>query len=93
MPAAVGTSLAQGRSLNSATGAEPVCVLGAAAAQRLGIDRIYAGERIWLGGQWFYVVGILSQAMLTPEVDDAVLVGFPAAERYLGRPRQARRYT
>jgi putative ABC transport system permease protein len=58
LPAAVGTSLAQGRYLNSGTETEPVCVLGAAAAQRLGIDRIYAGERIWLGGQWFYVVGI-----------------------------------
>ena len=84
LPAAVGTSLAQGRYLNSATEAEPVGVLGAAAAQRLGIDRIYAGERIWLGGQWFYVVGILNQALLTAEIDNAVLVGFPAAEHYLG---------
>jgi putative ABC transport system permease protein len=84
LPAVVGTKLAQGRSLNSATGTEPVCVLGAAAAQRLGIDRIYAGERLWLGGQWFYVVGILGQGLLTPEIDSAVLVGFPAAERYLG---------
>ena len=55
-------------------------MLGAAAAQRLGIDRIYAGERIWLGGQWFYVAGILSSAVLAPEIDSSVLVGFPAAE-------------
>ena len=84
LPATVGTSLAQGRWLNAATAREPVAVLGAAAAQRLGVDRIYPGERIWLGGQWFYVTGILHQAVLAPELDSAILVGFPAAEKYLG---------
>ena len=39
LPGAVGTTVAQGRFLNAATATEPVCVLGAAAAQRLGIDR------------------------------------------------------
>jgi putative ABC transport system permease protein len=47
------------------------------------IDRVFSGERIWLGGQWFYVVGILRPALLTPDIDNSVLVGFPAAERYL----------
>ena len=59
-------------------------MLGAAAAQRLGIDRVYPGERIWLGGQWFYVAGILKPAVLAPEIDSSVLVGFPAARTYLG---------
>ena len=59
-------------------------MLGAAAAQRLGIDRIYPGERIWVDNQWFYVVGILNPAVLAPEIDSSVLVGFPAAENYLG---------
>jgi putative ABC transport system permease protein len=81
---AVGTSVAQGRFLNAATAKEPAVVLGAAAAQFLGIDRVYSGERIWVGGQWFYVVGILNPAPLTPEIDSSVLVGFPAAETYLG---------
>ena len=54
-------------------------MLGAAAAQRLGIDRIYPGERIWVGGQWFYVAGILNPAVLAPEIDTSVLVGYPAA--------------
>jgi len=84
LPATVGTSLAQGRWLNAATAREPVAVLGAAAAQRLGVDRIYPGERIWLGGQWFYVTGILRQAVLASELNSAVFVGFPAAEKYLG---------
>jgi len=84
LPGAVGTSVAQGRFLNAATATEPVCVLGAAAARRLGIDRLFAGERIWVGGMWFYVTGILNPAALAPEIDDSVLIGFPAAKKYLG---------
>jgi putative ABC transport system permease protein len=80
----VGAKVARGSFLNAATAREPVAVLGAAAAQRLGIDRIFAGERIWLGGQWFYVAGILTSAELAPEIDSSVLVGFAAAQRYLG---------
>lgn len=83
LPKAVGTSVAQGVYLNSATAQKPVAVLGSVAAQRLGIDRIYPGERIWVGRQWFYLAGILRPALLAPEVDSSVLVGFPAAEKYL----------
>jgi putative ABC transport system permease protein len=83
LPSAVSTSIAQGRYLNAATAREPVAVLGAVAAQRLGIDRVYAGERIWLGNQWFYLAGILRPAVLAPAIDSSVLVGFPAAEHYL----------
>ena len=83
LPGAVGTTVEQGSFLNAATAQEPVAVLGAAAAQRLGIDRIYPGERIWVGGMWFYLAGILNQAVLAPEIDSSVLVGFPAAEKYL----------
>jgi len=81
---AVGTSLAHGRYLNAATATQPVAVLGAAAAARLGIDRVWPGERIWLGGRWFYVTGILKPAVLAAEIDTSVLVGFPAAHKYLG---------
>jgi putative ABC transport system permease protein len=84
LPKDVGSSVTAGRFLNAATEEEPVCVLGAVAAQQLGIDKVFAGERIWVGGMWFYVAGILGQAVLTPEIDSAVLVGFPAAEKYLG---------
>ncbi len=84
LPATAGTSVAQGRFLNAATAREPVAVLGAAAAGRLGIDRLYPGERVWVGQQWFYLAGILNPAVLAPEIDSAVLIGFPAAETYLG---------
>jgi putative ABC transport system permease protein len=81
---AIGTTVARGRYLNAATARLPVAVLGSAAAARLGIDRVFRGQRIWLGSQWFYLAGILRHAALAEEIDDAVLVGFPAAERYLG---------
>jgi putative ABC transport system permease protein len=84
LPRAVGTSIAQGGYLNRATAREPVCVLGAAAAQRLGIDRLFPGERIWAHNMWLYVAGILKPALLAPDIDSSVLVGFPAAQRYLG---------
>jgi putative ABC transport system permease protein len=91
LPAVAGTSLAQGRFLNAATAREPVAVLGATTAQLLGIDRILPGMRIWAGDQWFYVTGILNKDTYAPELDSAVLVGFPAAEKYLnfdGRPSE-----
>jgi putative ABC transport system permease protein len=84
LPGTVGTSMAAGSYLNAATATQPVAVLGATTAQRLGIDRVFPGERIWLGGQWFYVAGILNPAVLASELDSAVLVGFPAAQAYLG---------
>ena len=79
----LGTRIAQGSYLNTATAQEPVAVLGADAAPLLGINRVFSGERIWLGGQWFYIAGILRPALLDPSLDSSVLVGFPAAEHYL----------
>jgi putative ABC transport system permease protein len=84
LPSVVATSVAQGHYLNSATAQEPVVVLGAVTAQLLGIDRIYPDERIWVGGQWFYIAGILKPAVLASAIDTSVLVGYPAAEKHLG---------
>ena len=83
LPALLSVKIAQGEYLNAATAREPVAVLGSVAAQRLGIDRLYPGERIWVADQWFYLAGILGPAELTPEIESSVLVGFPAAEKYL----------
>jgi putative ABC transport system permease protein len=79
----IATAVAQGRYLNAATATQPVAVLGAVAARRLGIDRVHEGARIWLGDQWFYVVGILERSVLAPDIDTSVLVGYPAAKRHL----------
>jgi putative ABC transport system permease protein len=84
LPGTAGTAVAEGRYLNAATQHEPVCVLGAAAAQLLGIDRVFPGERIWVANMWLYVAGILRPDVLSPDVDSSVLVGFPFAEQYLG---------
>jgi putative ABC transport system permease protein len=91
LPATAGTSIAQGVFLNAATAREPVCVLGAAAAQLLGIDEVLPGERVWVtgagangnGGMWLYVAGILAPDVLSPDVDSSVLVGFGFAESHL----------
>lgn len=80
----VGTTVAHGTFLNDASAHQPVVVLGAVAAQRLGIDRVYPGERLWMGSQWFYVAGILNPVALAPEIDGDVLVGFASAQTYLG---------
>jgi putative ABC transport system permease protein len=80
----VATAVAQGHYLNAATAQEPVAVLGATAALLLGVDHVYSGERIWVGGQWFYLAGILKPVVLASALDTSVLVGYPAAKRYLG---------
>jgi putative ABC transport system permease protein len=84
LPAVLGTGVARGSWLNEATARVPVAVLGSAAAQRLGIDQLHAEARIWLGGQWFTVVGVLEPSPLVPDIDSSALVGYPAAESYLG---------
>jgi putative ABC transport system permease protein len=78
------TGLARGVWLNPGTAREPVAVLGAVAAQRLGIDRTFFDQRIWLGGQWFNVAGVLEPSPLEPDIDTSALIGYPAAQRYLG---------
>lgn len=84
LPSVLGTGIARGAWLNAATARVPVTVLGAAAAERLGVDRVHPDQRLWLGGQWFNVAGILRPSPLEPEVDSSALVGYPTAERYLG---------
>ena len=83
LPASLGVHVIRGSYLNAATATEPVAVLGFTAAQRLGIDRLYPSERIWVAHQWFYLAGVLGPAELTPEIESSVLVGFRAAKKYL----------
>ena len=80
----LGIDVARGDWLNDGTAELPVAVLGSVAAERLGVDRILAGERLWLGGQWFAVAGILDSSPLAPEVESSILIGYPAAARFLG---------
>ena len=82
--AVLNTGIARGAWLNAGTVHEPVAVLGAVAAERLGIDRVYPDQRIWLGGQWFNVAGILQPSPLATDIDTSALVGYPSAQKYLG---------
>jgi putative ABC transport system permease protein len=84
LPSVLGTSVARGSWLNAGTAREPVAVLGSAAAAQLGIDRIHSDQRIWLGGQWFNVAGILRPSPLASDVDNSALIGYQSAQRYLG---------
>lgn len=80
----LGTGVARGDWLNEGTAREPVAVLGSEAAKRLGISRVHADQRIWLGDQWFNIAGVLEPSPLAPAIDVSALVGYPAAQRYLG---------
>jgi putative ABC transport system permease protein len=75
--ATLGGSVARGTFLNPATVHFPAVVLGAVAAQTLGINKVPAGTQVYLAGRYFTVVGILNPVPLAPEIDDAALVGFP----------------
>ncbi len=68
-----------GAFLKDATARYPAVVLGAEAAERLGIDRADGQVQVWLGQRWFTVVGILAPVTLGPEIDRSALVGYPVA--------------
>ena len=78
----LGGTLAHGTFLTAATERYPAVVLGATAAERLGIDRV--GANVWLGERWFTVVGIMEPLELVPDLDRAVLIGHPAATDLFG---------
>jgi putative ABC transport system permease protein len=73
----VAGTVRSGAWLNEATSAFPTTVLGASAAQRLGVTE--PGSLVWLGGKTAVVVGILDPVPLAPELDIAALIGLPVA--------------
>jgi putative ABC transport system permease protein len=84
LPRAVQAQLADGRFLTTATARYPAVVLGADAAAALGIDRADGSVQVWLGNDWFSVVGILRPVTLAPELDRTALIGYPVARQLLG---------
>jgi putative ABC transport system permease protein len=84
LPGTVGATVARGTWLNNATARYPAVVLGATSAQRLGLGAATPDTQVWLGDQWFTVVGILDPVPLAPELDTAALIGWPVAEAQLG---------
>ncbi len=84
---AVSGRMAHGRFLDGASSTLPTVVLGADAARRLGIDDLDPRPRVWLGGQWFTVIGILEPTPLAPDLDSAALIGYPVANELFGTTR------
>lgn len=83
LPETVGAQVADGDWFTQATAQFPTVVLGATAAQRLGVLEPGTQGQVWLGGEWFTVVGILEPVPLAPELDSAALVSWTAAQTYL----------
>jgi putative ABC transport system permease protein len=81
---ALGATLASGTFLNSATAHFPTVVLGADAAQALGIRNLSVPTQVWLGGHWFTVIGILKPVELVSQLDSGAFIGFPIAESLFG---------
>ncbi|QFU86072.1 ABC transporter permease [Amycolatopsis sp. YIM 10] len=79
--ATIAGQVRSGTWLNDATGSYRATVLGAVAAERLGIT--HPDTQVLIGGVWFTVIGILEPADLAPELDSAALIGWPAAESAL----------
>jgi putative ABC transport system permease protein len=70
--------------LNAGTERYPAAVLGFQAARTLGVTKVRPLARVWLGGHWFTVVGILGPFPLAPEIDLSAIVGPNAAAKLLG---------
>ncbi|MER6461976.1 ABC transporter permease [Streptomyces sp. NPDC001288] len=75
-------TLHRGGWLDRAPDRYPTAVLGKDAAARLGVTG--PGEQVWIGDQYFTVLGILDPVPLAPDLDTSVLVTNKSAQRYLG---------
>jgi putative ABC transport system permease protein len=80
----VGGTVATGTFLNDATATQPAVVLGSEAAARLGIDDLEGAPLVYIGGQWFRVIGILDKVPLGPDIDRAALIGYPVGQELFG---------
>ena len=83
---AVRGSIESGSFLTPATERLPGVVLGHDAAAWLGLTSLDPAHppRILIGHSWFAVIGILAPMPLTPELEQAVFVGWDAARAELG---------
>jgi putative ABC transport system permease protein len=77
-------TVARGEWPSPAWAGVPVGVVGAAAAQRLGIDDLSTGPVVSLGGRDITIVGVLDPLTLAPDLDRAVIVSTATAEQIAG---------
>jgi putative ABC transport system permease protein len=72
-------AVAHGAFLNEATARFPNVVLGAVAAERLGVVDVSDGVQVLIDDEWFTVVGTLDPFPLAPDLDRAAIIGQSAA--------------
>lgn len=80
----LGGTLASGRFLQDATSDYPVAVIGSIAADRLGVTAVDGSASVWIGGEWFGVIGVLDSLELAPDLDRSVLIGTGVAADLFG---------
>jgi putative ABC transport system permease protein len=88
----LGGRVVQGRFLDRANERYPLVVLGAVAAQRLGVHALAANGRplqVYIENTWFTVAGVIGSLPLAPEIERAVLIGYPIARRLFGTTAHA----
>jgi putative ABC transport system permease protein len=80
-------TVAEGVFLSPATDGFDAVVLGAVAAERLGLDGLGSrsgrtdGLLVMIDGHWFRVIGVLDPVPLAPDIDRSVLIGYEVAQR------------
>ena len=82
----------RGRFIGAGNERYPEVVLGAVAAQRLGVSSLLLGGRpvvVYIGHSWFAVAGVLGPQPLAPEIERAALIGYPVAKHLFGTTRHA----
>jgi putative ABC transport system permease protein len=90
--ATLGGRIVRGRFLDRANERYPLAVLGAVAAQRLGVQRLLADGRpvqVYIGDHWFTVAGVIGPLPLSPEIERTVLIGYPIAHALFATKRHA----
>jgi putative ABC transport system permease protein len=85
----LGATVRDGKFLDAASERYPAVVLGSVAAQRLGVTEVDGRRQVWIGDEWFTVIGILDPVQLATGLDRSVMIGYPVAMRELGAERNA----
>ncbi|MCP2328718.1 putative ABC transport system permease protein [Hamadaea flava] len=83
--------LTHGTFFTDVTSRYAITVLGHAAAERLGVEDLSGDPRVFIGGYWYTVIGILAPLDFAPEVDRSALIGFAAAVADFGHDGTASR--
>jgi putative ABC transport system permease protein len=81
LPRVVGTTLASGHFLRAVAQRYPEVVLGAQAAATLQITHVGGHVMVYIGNQWFVVIGILNPVKLDSSLDSVVFISLPMAEK------------